>query len=175
MKFLLYSLIVITLLGVGDLSFAQTTPAPPPTTYQPLEPIPGASPEAYTSFAGYLSNIYRIAIVIGALIAVVTLTLSGTRYMLSDSFTDKSDAKGKIANSMWGLAILVGSFLILYTINPNLLSFKLFPTDSGIQVSTGSQQPLRLTVPKQETTAECELAGRRMEFYSNGAWACVPR
>jgi len=89
--------------------------------YAPLEPL--TQHVAYANFADYLSTVYKLAITIGALIAVVMLVTGGVRYMLSESFTDIDKAKTRIKNALWGLLILVGSFLILYTINPNLLNF----------------------------------------------------
>ena len=91
--------------------------------YVPLEPLTPFG--QYKDFANYLSTMYKLAVTIGALIAVVMLVTGGVRYMLSESFTNKDAAKARIRNAIWGLTILVGSFLILYTINPNLLNFTL--------------------------------------------------
>lgn len=93
--------------------------------YTPLEPLSTFNNGRYENFADYLATVYRLAITVGALIAVVMLVTGGVRYMLSESFTNKDAAKARIRNALWGLVILVGSFLILYTINPNLLNFKL--------------------------------------------------
>lgn len=92
--------------------------------YTPLEPLK-AGFSSYRNFSDYLGTIYKLTITIGALIAVVMLVTGGVRYMLSEGFTDIDKAKLRIRSALWGLLVLVGSFLILYSINPNLLNFNL--------------------------------------------------
>jgi|GEM_PF-2913956 hypothetical protein len=92
--------------------------------YTPLEPLK-AGFASYRDFSDYLGTIYKLTITIGALIAVVMLVTGGVRYMLSEGFTDIDKAKLRIRSALWGLLVLVGSFLILYSINPNLLNFNL--------------------------------------------------
>lgn len=110
--------------------------------YTPLEPLTAYNGGKYANFADYLGTIYKLAITVGALIAVVMLVTGGVRYMLSESFTDIDKAKKRIINALWGLTILIGSFLILYTINPNLLTFNLLlpnvnQTASQFNIPTG--------------------------------------
>jgi hypothetical protein len=90
--------------------------------YTPLEPLKTGF-TSYKNFSEYLGTIYKLTITIGALIAVVMLVTGGVRYMLSEGFTDIDKAKMRIRSALWGLLVLVGSFLILYSINPNLLNF----------------------------------------------------
>lgn len=138
--------------------------------YQPLEPLKSTfNGNTYSSFADYLSTIYKLAVTIGALIAVVMLVTGGVRYMLSESFTDKSSAKNRIVNALWGLTILIGSFLILYTINPTLLTFNLLlpsvnQPSSQFGVANGSNggaiKPTITTAylsPSQQTTVASAL------------------
>lgn len=107
--------------------------------YTPLEPIPGintnSSGQAIT-FSTLLGNIYRIAIIIGALFSVLMLTVSGIRYMVSDVVTDKQRAKKRIWACIYGLVLIAASWLILNTINPRLVTFTLAPP----QVSINSAQ-----------------------------------
>jgi len=115
--------------------------------YTPLEPILNQwGGTRYNSFSDYLATIYRLVITIGALIAVVMLVTGGVRYMLSEGFTDIDKAKLRIRSALYGLLVLVGSFLILYTINPNLLNFSVLNTlpplknqgPSNFSVATGN-------------------------------------
>lgn len=96
-------------------------------TYTPLEPLPGAPPlfGDRDSFQKLLSNLFRMLIAAGALFAVVMITANGVRYMLSDVVTDKGAARKRIETSLWGLLLLITAWLILFTINPNLLKFNL--------------------------------------------------
>ncbi len=130
----------------------QTTPfvQSPQTTFQngqinyaPLEPLSFNSNFGYgpqtTTLQTYLSEIYTLTVTIGGLLAVTLLVVGGVRYMLSEGFTDVDKAKRQMKSAVWGLLIILGSFLILYTINPNLLNFKLaIPQLANQQPSTFS-------------------------------------
>jgi hypothetical protein len=83
---------------------------------------------------------FKLFFTIGALFSVGMLTISGVRYMLSDVVTDKEKAKNRIKACLWGLLLLAAAWLILYTINPQLLQFTLIPPcpTTGCTVLTGS-------------------------------------
>lgn len=121
-----------------------TSPAQPCTNcnlgYTPLEPIPG-----FTSgtggqgldFPSLLGNVYKIAITLGALFSVLMLTINGIRYMLSDVVTDKARAITRIKACLWGLLLIAVSWLILNTINPQLVKFTLNPGATASQTQGG--------------------------------------
>ncbi len=94
-------------------------------TYTPLEPLPGqpAAGQGALTFAQYISNIFTISIVIGSMIAVAVLVVSGITYMMSEALPSKDWGKRKIKQALWALLVLLGSYLILSTINPNLVQF----------------------------------------------------
>jgi hypothetical protein len=93
-------------------------------TYTPLEPLPGQPPAGQAlTFAQYVSNIFTISIVIGSMIAVAVLVVAGITYMMSEALPSKDWGKRKIKQALWALLVLLGSYLILSTINPNLVQF----------------------------------------------------
>ncbi|MES2203119.1 MAG: S8 family serine peptidase [Patescibacteria group bacterium] len=96
-------------------------------SYQPLEPLPSnnvfTQNGQYANIVDYLRTVYPLVVTIGSLIAVVILTIGGVRYMLSEGFTDVDKAKRSMRNALWGLLVLVGSYLLIYTLNPDLLKF----------------------------------------------------
>lgn len=91
-------------------------------TYVPLEPIPGVS-QTGTNFSGFLSGLFRLLFTLGGMIAVASLVYGGVTYMVSEIVSNKEWAKKQIRASLVGLAILVAAWLILYTINPQLIQF----------------------------------------------------
>ncbi len=96
-------------------------------TYVPLEPLPGL-PNSYgpnQGIASYISSGFKLLIGAGALIAVIMIILGALTYMFSDIVGNKKKALERIRGAMWGLVILVSSYLILYTINPDLTKFSL--------------------------------------------------
>jgi len=94
-------------------------------TYVPLEPLPGVN-QTGLNFSTYVSGMFRLFITLGALFAVLMIVLAGISYMTSSSPLDLSKAKDRMWAALYGLLLLVACWLILYTINPNLLRFDLF-------------------------------------------------
>jgi len=85
--------------------------------------------------------------VIGFIIvlAFLVLTFGGFEYVLSATMGGKQGGKDKIIAAILGLLIALASYLILYTINPDLVQFNIFrnlgrsrswrPTDVSIPVT----------------------------------------
>lgn len=118
---------IIFLLGTG-MVMAQTTFCEKGNcTYVPLEPLPGVGPQTGRpeDFAALLAGIFKLLITLGSLFAVVMLVVAGIGYMLSEAAVDISKAKSRAKAALWGLLLLAMSWLILYTVNPELLKFKL--------------------------------------------------
>ena len=96
--------------------------------YVPLEgeafegftPTPGA-----TSAGQFLSQVFQFGLALAAALAVIMIVWGGIQIMLSDSVFNKEEGKKKIWNAIWGLILALVSWLILYTINPNILTFKI--------------------------------------------------
>ncbi len=96
--------------------------------YKPLEPLPGISNVENGSPANFsvlIGGLFKLLLGLGAMLAVVTIVFYGISYMTSAVVSVKSEARNRMAAALTGLLILLGAYLILYTINPNLLSFNL--------------------------------------------------
>jgi len=72
--------------------------------------------------AAYVNTIFRVALSVGAILAVLRLAYAGYIYMTSEAFHRKNDAKEIIGNAILGLLLLLSIWLILYQINPDLLN-----------------------------------------------------
>jgi hypothetical protein len=83
---------------------------------------------------------FNILLSLGAMIAVVTLVLAGITYMISEVVDKKSAARRRINAAFIGLGLLLTSWLILYTINPNLVKLCILNLDQqcGGNVTTGT-------------------------------------
>jgi hypothetical protein len=68
-----------------------------------------------------LNGLFKMAIAIGAIVAVVRLVYAGFIYMTSDLPGNKGSAKTIIWDSIIGLFLLLGVWLILNQINPDIL------------------------------------------------------
>lgn len=83
----------------------------------PAESTP--SPEVY------LKGIIQLLIAVAGVLAVIMITIGGIQYMTTDVVDYKTQAKDKIQSAIYGLILAIVSWLILYTINPELVSIKL--------------------------------------------------
>lgn len=143
-KFLLHILVAVILLGSSIVAPAQATGNPndpnftgprvsAPSTleikYQPLAPLPlgegGSTPSEYT-LSTYLSGMLKLIIALGAAFAVLMSVVGGIQYVASGiTPSKKNEAKDRIWNAITGLVLVLTSYLILNTINPQLVAFNL--------------------------------------------------
>jgi len=81
----------------------------------------------------YIAAIYRYAVVVASALAVLVIIVSGIQWMLpgnlltsgeGDSKQTTNQAKKRIGGALIGLTIAVGSYTILYLVNPELVQFK---------------------------------------------------
>lgn len=70
-----------------------------------------------------INKLYRFGISFGAIALVFFLVFAGYMYITGGE-TGKSKAKSILGNAVIGMALLLGSYLLLGFINPNLLLFK---------------------------------------------------
>lgn len=73
----------------------------------------------------YLKGAYQTFFVVVFSAAIIMIVWAGFEYILTDVVTTKGRAKGRIKNAFFGLAIITLSYLVLYIINQDLVSFNL--------------------------------------------------
>jgi len=94
--------------------------------FQPLVGIPGITDRDDAPGIGdYVNAIYRLAISIAALLAVLMIIYGGVQYMFSDIVSTKQAAKSTIRGALLGLLLIISAVLILSTINTNLTNFEI--------------------------------------------------
>jgi len=83
--------------------------------------IQAPKPTSTSTLPNYVKYIYVFAIVASGFVALVVLVIAGFQYTVSIGMPEKiRDAKDKIWAALLGLLILLSSYLILNTINPQL-------------------------------------------------------
>ena len=93
------------------------------SAYEALESLPNVTGRETTSLGGYLSNIYALGIGLAGVLAVLMIVIGGIQYIGSGmSPSGKNDARDRITNAIMGLLLALLSWLILNTIDPNLVS-----------------------------------------------------
>jgi len=104
-------------------SFADPIPTCPEGKYCSLTTVPGIFEKNVPSDPiKVVKNIYGISIGIAAALAVFIIIWAGVEYATTEAITGKSEAKEKWHGALWGLLLLLGSYLILRTINIQLVT-----------------------------------------------------
>jgi hypothetical protein len=95
--------------------------------YIPLETIPAfGDANAGTGLSGYLETVFAFGISIAGIMAVAMIVIGGIQYITAYGNPGMvGNAKNRITQALLGLLLVVGAWLILYTINPDLAKGKL--------------------------------------------------
>lgn len=116
--------------------------------FVPLAKTPEGSKLAQLStsrdFSGFINGLFKFAIAIGAIGAVLRLAYAGYLYMgQSDMWSQKGVAKGIIQDVTLGLLLLLSIYLILFQINPDILKLTAFE-----RITPVSQQGQPAPIPE---------------------------
>lgn len=96
-------------------------------TYQPLQNVklPNGGGNLFNpNIVPYLQNIFSFSVAIAGGLAVIMIVIGGIKYMMSEAITDKGDAKDQIQSAVKGLLIALTAYVLLYTINPDLVKLR---------------------------------------------------
>ena len=112
----------ICLAWLGTLFIAGSALA----SYQVEIGLPGLPPgTAISDPAQYVRTFLIFGISIVGFLAVGTIALGGIQYMLAGSVGSVEKAKALIFGALWGVGLLLCSYLLLYTIDPALTDLSL--------------------------------------------------
>ncbi len=118
----LYKKVIFVLILFGVLSVVSNALAL--ELEWPLSPI-GTKLEDDSKFPQLVKYLYEWGISLGGLAAFISLVMAGFQYLTSAGDTGKmSEARNQINSAVLGLVLLLSSFLILETINPQLTIFQ---------------------------------------------------
>ncbi len=71
--------------------------------------------------ADYIIGVYRYSVFIGSILSVVMIMIGGIQWLTAGGDASRvTNAKNRINNAVVGLVLILGSFLVLNTINPRL-------------------------------------------------------
>ena len=105
--------------------------------YELLEKIPGTNGLG-SDLKGYIEAIYKVALIVITLSAVLMLSVGGFMYLTSAGNTAAmSSAKSIIFDALIGLVIALSASLLLFVINPDLVKVSL----NGLSPIPITQQP----------------------------------
>ncbi|MBI5742479.1 MAG: L,D-transpeptidase, partial [Candidatus Niyogibacteria bacterium] len=108
-------------------------------TYEVSEALPGMTSTSVSNTGDYLSNLFYFLLGAAAVLAVVKIVMGGLKYIYSSmSPPALEEAKADIQAAVFGLILALASYLILYTINPNLLTLDFTVSETTTSSSGGS-------------------------------------
>ncbi len=115
--FLILAVLFLNLLIISPALAATST------NYVPLVSIPGVDPNA--GVLTYLSGLYNFLISVVGILAMAVIIYGGMRYLTSaGNPSSVEEAKDAITSAVTGLILALMSWLILSTINPDILVLK---------------------------------------------------
>lgn len=111
---------IVILSGVLMLIFAFSFSVSLAYTYVPMEKIPGFG--KISDFATYIGAIYKFAVWTVGIAALLMLSIGGFMYLTSAGNNARMEkAKGVITDSIFGVVMVMASYLLLSVINPDLV------------------------------------------------------
>ena len=167
-------LVILSFLSMS-LVFAPETQAQAPQAglqYQLLEKIPFTENVSGSDLPSYVSALYKVALIVVTLSAVLMLSIGGFMYLTSAGNTaSMGNAKGIIYDSLIGLVIALAAWLVLYIINPDLvkISLKVLPPVTPLTGQAGSPEGLGTLPPESSVElAKQILANGNVVLASSG-------
>lgn len=98
--------------------------------------LPGISVvDETTTFPQYLQIIFKLLIGLTTIAAVVSLIIAGMQYMTTDAFSQKETAIGRIKAIGAGILLAMSAWIILNTIDPNLLKLEFIGNDDIVRTT----------------------------------------
>ncbi len=86
--------------------------------------LPGIGDGKTVTFPEWLPGAFKLAIAVSAGLAFVMITFGGIMYATTDAVGTKSQGKEYIYNAIVGLLFVLSAWVVLNTINPEILAFK---------------------------------------------------
>lgn len=119
------------------IAFGQAADVTSKGNYEPLIFLPEVG--RAESIGALLQGLFQLSIALGAVLAVIMIAVGGIQYIGSDAISSKSAGRERMFNAVLGLVLILGTYILLYTINPRLLSFQIFShTDINTVTTRGS-------------------------------------
>jgi hypothetical protein len=167
-------LAIIPLLAFS--SVAESAATKDNSTYTLLEPLPCIPSKGVTCKSGdlqivpkvklneYIPFAFNLLIALAAVAAVFMIVWGGIEYMTTDSWTGKSAGLSRARNAIIGLLMVLGTYLLLRTVNPKLVDL------------TGSIVPRADNLPQESSSGFFDqLAADAAKYDSDTQQAAAAR
>jgi len=115
---------ILAVLSCAGLIYAQDSDSSLELEYPTLGGMQGPQSTS-VKLTTYIRYLYNFAIISGGLIALLSLIYGGFRFLTSTGNPAAiTDARGQILAGFLGLVVILGSYIILNELNPDLISLR---------------------------------------------------
>lgn len=140
----------------------------------PSSPL-GTKLDADSELPKFIQYLYEWGISIGGLLVFIALIIAGLQYLASaGNPAMMNEAKSSMVSAGIGLALLLASWLILNTINPQLTQLQLPPFEPGEVVEIETTVTEEELWKMGEQLPRCEQARIMVVGYASGPAAPLP-
>ncbi|OHA60126.1 MAG: hypothetical protein A2589_00395 [Candidatus Vogelbacteria bacterium RIFOXYD1_FULL_46_19] len=127
-------LILVGLFLIPTMSWAQN--------YTLLEPTAvGLSGETQIDFSDYAKRAFDVFLGLVVLISVLMIVVGGLEYIFGAAVATKTTGQRRVYAAVGGLVLALTSWLILYTINPDLVNINFSLDRVGQSMNSGPSAP----------------------------------
>lgn len=109
-------LIIILIFSFFTIANAQNNFGNEPIKISGYEDVEGGE------LSGKINKFYQTSIVLGGIAAVVVIVIGGIMYSVSGAINKKNEGKEIIISAISGLVLLLGAYVVLNTINPEIVN-----------------------------------------------------
>ena len=145
--------------ATGDATSGSSGGTPPTNAgrnavpLQLSQPIDGVT--VVSDFGNYIAVLYRYVIGLAGTAAVVMIVYGGFLYLLGSATSDVGKGKQIIQDAIIGLLLVLGSYTILATVNPNTLSLKVPELKTITAVALPANAPVNTSNQGCNEDANC--------------------
>ncbi|MEK7559723.1 MAG: hypothetical protein AAB522_00260 [Patescibacteria group bacterium] len=169
LNFILLLLILIFAFLTFNIAFAENS-----AQYSLIEPLPGI--QQVRNFPDFVSRLIPFILAFAALAAFVQIVFGGIlRATSGGNPTAIGDANDRIWKAIGGLVLALLVYLILNTINPELVSLKFFPESVKVEPSKSTtENPVGKKFDSQkECESKCPSGPNQGCLKKDGIFTCV--
>lgn len=131
--------------------------------------LPGMSPSS--SLPGFVTSFYNLALLFAGILAFGAIVYGGVKYAVGKG-NPSSETEGKawITGALLGLLLLAGAYIILYTVNPQIVALNVpgLPQLVTPTSTTGSQNGSTCSAGQTVCGSTCCTTGQTCDQTGNG-------
>ncbi|MFA5792020.1 MAG: D-alanyl-D-alanine carboxypeptidase family protein [Candidatus Paceibacterota bacterium] len=128
-------------------------------------------PTQTNNLGAYLNIMIKIFIGLCAILAVIMIVIGGIEYMTSELPGNKEHGKERITGAIFGLVLALGSWTILYQINPDILNTELKSLEA-VTVEVALAEAIQSDAGKTLPTGPITGCSSGMQKTNSGMFAC---